>query len=290
MASDIYLFLDTPFGAIFIALFGLILGSFLNVVVTRLPLMVEQEERRLSLLNLNIAPPNQQAINIAWPRSFCPTCRTSIRWRHNIPVISWLWLRGLCHQCKTPISVRYPVIEALSALLLVVLYMTYGPTLAFCFNSFFCLSLVAIAYIDWETGWLPDTLTLPLIAAGLLYSVLSTNELNHISPSDAIVGAVLGYGLFWLLNFVYRTLSGRDGLGYGDFKLVAALGAWLGWLLLPLTLLVAGLFGFLFGIALLAVGSYRREVGIRFGPFLAITGIGLLLANDLNLLPAYLSG
>lgn len=290
MVSNVLVFLNSPLGTLFVALFGLILGSFLNVVITRLPLMVEREERRLSLLNLNIAPPAQKVLNSARPRSFCPICGSDIKWRHNIPIISWLWLKGQCSKCNAAISVRYPVVESLSALLLVVLYMTYGPTLAFCFNAFFCLSLLAIAYIDWETGWLPDTLTLPLITAGLIYSVLTINNLTNVSPSDAIIGVVLGYGLFWFLNFVYRSFSGRDGLGYGDFKLVAALGAWFGWVLLPLTLLIAGLLGFLFGIALVAIGSYQRDAGIRFGPFLAITGIGLLLTRDLDLLPLYLLG
>lgn len=274
----------------FVAVFGLVVGSFLNVVISRLPMKVERDERHLSLQQLNIEPPKVRAINLAWPPSFCPNCRTPIRWRHNIPIVSWLMLRGRCAQCGMPISVRYPLVEATSALLFLALFVSYGPTLEFCFKAFFCLGLIAVAYMDWETGWLPDVATIPLIGAGLLYSVFAVAQLEVPGPTNAIIGAVAGYVLFWLLNFVYRSLTGRDGLGYGDFKLVAALGAWLGWVLLPLNLLVAALFAFVFGICMVITGKYHRDVGIRFAPFLSVAGIGLLLGRDLGLLPAYIGG
>lgn len=269
---------------------GLALGSFLNVVITRLPMMVERDERHLSLKQLSIEPPQAAPLNFAWPPSFCPSCRASIRWRHNIPLLSWLILRGRCASCDSPISIRYPLVEGTSALLLLVLLVSYGPSLEFCFKAFFCLSLIAVAYIDWETGWLPDVVTIPLIGAGLLFSVFTKTAPGALGPAEAIIGAVSGYGLFWLLNFVYRSLTGRNGLGFGDFKLVAALGAWLGWVLLPLNLLIAALLAFAFGIYMVLVGRYQREVGIRFAPFLGVVGIGLLLVHDLGLLPTYLGG
>ena len=290
MASDLTYWLTTPFGHVFVVGIGLLIGSFLNVVITRLPLMVERDERHLSLQQFNIEPPQDVPINLAWPRSFCPSCRVAIGWRHIIPVLSWFALRGRCANCEQPISIRYPFVEATTALLLLVLFMSYGPSLEFCFKAFFCLVLITVAYIDWETGWLPDVATVPLIGAGLLFSVFAVSQPGALGPTDAIIGAVAGYGLFWLLNFVYRSLTGRNGLGYGDFKLVAALGAWLGWVLLPLNLLFAALIAFVFGIYMVVVGTYQRDVGIRFAPFLSVVGIGLLLGRDLALLPIYLGG
>lgn len=290
MVTELDYWLTTPIGGFFIAAFGLVIGSFLNVVITRLPRMVEREERNLSLSQLAIETPTTRPVNLIWPRSFCPTCLATIRWRHNVPILSWLLLRGRCSNCASPISVRYPVVEGITALMLVVLFSTYGLTLEFWFKAFFCLTLVAIAYMDWETGWLPDVVTIPLIGGGLLFSVLAQSSLTGLSPSDAIIGAVAGYGLFWFLNFAYRSLTGRNGMGYGDFKLVAALGAWLGWVLLPLTLLLAALVALLFGIAMAALGRYQANVGIRFAPFLSVSGIGLLLGGDLALLPSYLVG
>ncbi len=290
MVSDLTYWLTTPLGHVFIVIIGLTIGSFLNVVITRLPLMVERDERHLNLQQLNIEPPQVTSLNLAWPRSFCPSCRASIRWRHNVPVLSWFLLRGRCATCQQPISVRYPFVEATSALLLLVLFMSYGPSLEFCFKAIFCLGLIAVAYMDWETGWLPDIATIPLIGAGLLFSAVNESQPGALGPTDAIIGAVAGYGLFWLLNFVYRSLTGRNGLGYGDFKLVAALGAWLGWVLLPLNLLFAALLAFVFGIYMVVAGKYQRDVGIRFAPFLSVAGIGLLLVHDLGMLPMYLSG
>lgn len=290
VVTELIYWLTTPIGNVFVVVIGLVLGSFLNVVITRLPMMVERDERDLSLQQLNIEPPRVAALSLAWPRSFCPSCRAPIRWRHNIPLLSWFMLRGRCACRERPISIRYPLVEATSALLLLVLFISYGPTLEFCFKAFFCLSLIVVAYIDWETGWLPDVATIPLIGAGLLFSVFSTDTPGALSPTDAIIGAVSGYGLFWLLNFAYRSLTGRNGLGYGDFKLVAALGAWLGWVLLPLNLLIAALLAFAFGIYMVVVGTYQRDVGIRFAPFLSVAGIALLLSQDLGLLPMYLGG
>ena len=290
MVSDLTYWLTTPIGNIFVVVIGLVLGSFLNVVITRLPMKVERDERHLSLQQLNIEPPDVKPLNLAWPPSFCPKCRAPIRWRHNIPLLSWFILRGKCASCDSPISIRYPLVEATSALLMFVLFISYGPSLEFCFKAFCCLSLIAVAYIDWETGWLPDVATIPLIGAGLLYSVFAMTTSGALGPSDAIIGAVAGYGLFWLLNFAYRSLTGRNGLGFGDFKLVAALGAWLGWVLLPLNLLIAALLAFAFGMYMVVVGTYQRDVGIRFAPFLSVVGIGLLLTRDLDLLPMYLGG
>ncbi|MYD44669.1 MAG: prepilin peptidase [Gammaproteobacteria bacterium] len=289
MATNLTYWLSTPLGAGFIVLLGLILGSFVNVLITRLPLMVAHDERQLSLRQLAIEPPVVQTISLFWPPSFCPSCRTAIRWRHAIPIFSWLWLRGRCAHCEQPISVRYPIVEGLCALMLFALYTSYGPTFEFCFKVFFCFMLVAIAYMDWETGWLPDVMTIPLIGGGLLYSVLAQANLTDLGPSDAIIGALAGYSLFWLLNYVYRTLTGRNGMGFGDFKLIAALGAWLGWMLLPLALLFAALIALLFGIVMAMTGRYQSEIGIRFAPFLALAGIGLLLSKDLHLLPAYIA-
>ncbi len=290
MISEDIFWLTEPIGSVLALFLGLAVGSFLNVVITRLPMMVESDERQLSLRQLYIEPPQRNALNLIWPRSFCPLCRVQIRWRHNIPLISWLLLRGRCACCERAIPLRYPTVEATTALLTLLLYMHYGPSLEFCFKAFFCLTLIAIAYIDWETGWLPDVATIPLIGAGLIYSIFAVQQLHNVGSTEAIIGASAGYGFFWLLNFVYRTITGRNGLGYGDFKLVAALGAWVGWMLLPVVILLAASIALFFGITMVVRGSYRRDIGIRFAPFLSVVGITIVLADDLGLLPAYIGG
>ena len=289
MVSDFAQLMTTPYGNVIIVVFGLLAGSFLNVVITRLPMMIERTERRLSLQQLAIEPPPAATLNLAWPGSFCLSCRSPIRWYHNVPLVSWMLLRGHCASCGSPISPRFPLVEALTATLFLTLFTCYGASVEFCFKAFFCMTLLAVAYIDWETGLLPDAATVPLIGGGLLYSTFTLFDANGVTPSDAIIGAVVGYGLFWTLNFAYRSLTGRDGIGYGDFKLVAALGAWFGWILLPLALLLAAMFAFVFGLIGLLRGTYQRDLGIRFAPFISVVGVGLLLARDLGVLPAYLA-
>ena len=261
------------------------MGSFLNVVITRLPMMLEREERNWSLRTLHIQPRTMSPLNLLWPRSFCPKCFTPIPITHLIPVISWIYLRGRCHACQHTISIRYPIVELLTALIAVSLFANVGVSLDFGFKLFFCLALIAIATMDWETGWVPNSVTIPLIGGGLLYSILDPWQAHTVSPTDAIIGAMAGYGLLWFLNFVYKTLRAKEAIGEGDFMLVAAFGAWFGWVLLPLILVIAGTAATAFGIVSLIRRNYNPDEGIRFAPFLSATGITFLFARDWDLLP-----
>ncbi len=268
---------------VFCALFGLLIGSFLNVVIQRMPVMMErawQREARELLAQPEEVPSEETPaapFNLLVPRSHCPHCRHVIRWYENIPLLSWLALRGRCSACRAPISVRYPLIELLGALLaaLCAWRFGYGPWLLFTLYASF--TLLALAAIDLDTTLLPDDLTYPLLWAGLLAALLGVSP---VSLKDAVIGAMTGYLALWSLYWLFKLLTGKDGMGYGDFKLLAALGAWLGWQYLPLIILLSSLVGLLFAVVMLATGRLQRHQGIPFGPYLAIAGWVALLWGE----------
>ncbi|MGA0839096.1 MAG: prepilin peptidase [Pseudomonadales bacterium] len=251
---------------------GLSVGSFLNVVIHRLPIMLERQWRQDTTGAVDDTP-----FNLAVPRSRCPHCGHTIRVHENIPVVSWLVLRGRCANCKHPISVRYPVVELIAALLAVIVIATFGFT-PFALGALaYTWALIALTGIDFDTQLLPDAVTLPLLWLGLLFASLGQ---GLVSAADAILGAAIGYGLLWALYWGFRLATGKEGMGYGDFKLFAAIGAWLGWQVLPGVLLIAAAGGLAWALALSLIG--RRDAGqpIAFGPFLALGGWIALIGRD----------
>ncbi len=245
------------------------IGSFLNVVVLRLPRMLEREwaEQCAELAGQPVAA--AERFNLAVPRSRCPSCRTTIRALHNVPVLSWLWLRGRCAACAAPISGRYPAVELATACAAGLIGWHFGPTATAVLAFAFFATMLALALIDFDTQLLPDTLTLPLLWAGLL-----ANLWGVFAPlEDAVIGAVAGYLTLWLVYWAFRLATGREGMGYGDFKLLAAIGAWLGWQMLPIVVLLSSVAGALIGIALIVSARLGREVPMPFGPYLVVAGI-----------------
>lgn len=270
------------------ALLGLLIGSFLNVVIHRVPMMMERawkREARELLAQPELEPepkpePEETPpapFNLLVPRSHCPHCRHVIRWYENIPVLSWLVLKGRCSACQAPISVRYPLIEMLGALAAALCAWHFGYGIWLLFTLYASFTLLALAAIDLDTTLLPDDLTYPLLWAGLLAAILGVSP---VSLPDAVIGAMAGYLALWSLYWLFKLLTGKDGMGYGDFKLLAALGAWLGWQYLPLIILLSSLVGLAFAAVMLATGRLQRHQGIPFGPYLAIAGWVTLLWGE----------
>ncbi|MBF5056174.1 leaderpeptidase and N-methyltransferase [Alcanivorax sp. 521-1] len=259
------------------ALFGLLVGSFLNVVIHRMPRMMEAGWRREARELLEQPAEDEPVFNLVVPRSRCPDCGHGIRWYENIPVVSWLALKGRCSRCGTAISKRYPIIELITAVVaaLCAWRFGYGPWLLFTLGASF--TLLALAVIDLDTTLLPDDLTYPLLWAGLLAALLGVSP---VALPDAVVGAMAGYLSLWSLYWVFKLLTGKEGMGYGDFKLLAALGAWLGWQFLPLVILLSSVVGLVFALSMMATGSVKRDQGIPFGPYLAIAGWIALLWGE----------
>ena len=267
------------------ALFGLMIGSFLNVVIHRMPLMMQREwEQEARAILGQPAPAGvPERYDLWWPRSRCPQCGREIRAHENIPLLSFLWLRGRCPGCATRISWQYPLVELLTALLFAASVWHFGPTTAGLAALLFTGMLVAAAGIDARTTLLPDQLTLPLLWIGLALNVLGV--LTDLE--SAVIGAIAGYLSLWLVYHGFRLLTGKEGMGYGDFKLLAALGAWLGWQALPVILLLASLVGALVGISLILLRGRDRNIPIPFGPYLAAAGWLALIWGD-ALLALYL--
>lgn len=259
-----------------IALLGLILGSFANVVIYRLPRIIDQEwqgELDAYLVEQGLKPAateSKPALSLSLPRSHCPHCATPIRYRDLIPVVSWLFLRGRCAHCKARISIRYPLVELVSAGLAVVAWQSTGDTLAALAIYGFSMTLVLGGIIDWNSQWLPDRITLPLLWLGLFLASINHNPLG-LDLQHALWGAMAGYLTFWLMATGFRLVTGRDGLGGGDTKLLAALGAWLGGLALPQLLLMSSLLGLL--IALWFRLRKGEQGEFPFGPALAASGL-----------------
>jgi leader peptidase (prepilin peptidase)/N-methyltransferase len=252
-------------------LFGLVVGSFLNVVILRLPRMMEREWRQDCAELLGTAessPADSQPLNLARPPSTCPHCGHRIRAWENLPVLSYLLLRGRCSACRAHISPRYPLIELLSAVLSLVVVWQFGLTPQTAAALLFTWAMIALAVIDFDTQLLPDVITLPLLWLGLLLSLFGL----FIDTETAVIGAIAGYLSLWLVFQLFRLLTGREGMGRGDFKLLALFGAWMGWTALPQIILFSAVPGALVGIALIALGRQQQRAPMPFGPFLAIAG------------------
>ncbi|XKF14380.1 A24 family peptidase [Halomonas sp. BLK-85] len=263
---------------------GLCVGSFLNVVITRLPVMLMQAWRNEALAALEQPEEVQERFNLVWPGSLCPACRTPIRWHDNLPLIGWLKRRGHCATCHGRISPQYPLVELAGGIIALVVIALFGLTWQALFIAAACYTLLTMAVIDLRTQLLPDILTLPLLWAGLLYQLL----FQPIMLPAAVIGAMTGYLVLWSVYWLFKLVTGKDGMGYGDFKLLAALGAWVGWQTLPLVLIIAAGLGALFGIAWQLVRKDQRGMPMPFGPFLALGGWVALLMGD-SLIALYLT-
>ncbi len=249
---------------------GLMLGSFLNVVIHRLPMMMEQEWKKQcnEMLGNSEATGDNKAFNLVTPRSRCPKCGHLITALENIPVISYLVLKGKCKECKTPISLRYPVIELVTAVLTAIVAWHFGFSWQALAAMFLTWALIALSMIDYDTQLLPDSITLPFIWLGLLLSLVPV----FASPAVAILGAASGYLALWLIFHIFRMLTGKEGMGYGDFKLLAVFGAWFGWQVLPTIVFMSALVGAVVGISLIVIRGRDRNLPIPFGPYLAAAG------------------
>ena len=266
-------------------LLGLMVGSFLNVVIHRLPQMMELDWQAERLEAEGKPLPEQSRYNLVTPRSCCPNCQHAITALENIPIISYLALGGKCSQCKTAISLRYPMVELLTASLVGLASWHFGYSSLAVASWLIIFALVALTFIDLDTHLLPDDITLPLLWAGLLFN------LNHgfTDLTSAVIGAAAGYLVLWSVYWLFKLVTGKEGMGYGDFKLLAALGAWFGWQLLPAVILLSSVAGSIIGIALIVFSKHRREIPIPFGPYLALGGVAaLFFGNQLSQL--YLGG
>lgn len=263
------LFADPAVFAFAAGVLGLVVGSFLNVVIHRLPIMMERDWAAQCADLRGESPPAFEPLSLARPRSRCPQCNHSITALENIPVISWLLLHGRCKACAAPISLRYPLIEALTGLLFAFAAWHFGFTAAGLGALILVAALLALTAIDFDTQLLPDDITLPLLWIGLALNAFNV----YTDLKSAVIGAIAGYLSLWTVYWIFKLFTGKEGMGYGDFKLLAALGAWLGWQMLPLTILLSSLVGAVVGIALMAFARHGRNVPIPFGPYLAAAGV-----------------
>lgn len=262
------------------AVLGLLVGSFLNVVIYRLPVMMERRWQRESREILGLEPGEDlPAFGLARPGSRCGACGTPIRAWQNVPVLSWLLLRGKAACCGAPIALRYPLVELLSGLLSGICAWHFGYGAALPGALLLSWALIALAFIDLDTQLLPDDLTLPLLWLGLLLVLLGAPVASIDLPS-AVIGAIAGYLVLWLVFWAFKLVTGKEGLGYGDFKLLAALGAWLGWQALPQIILLSSLVGAVSGIAMIALKRQQRGAAMPFGPYLAAAGWLALVGVD----------
>lgn len=258
-----------PLFAIVCGLLGLMVGSFLNVVIHRLPKMMEREWHAQCAELRGETPAPAPRYNIIVPRSACPHCGHAITAIENIPILSYLFLRGKCKGCGAPISLRYPVVEAVSGVLSAYAALHFGFGLAGIATLVFIWALIALTFIDFDTQLLPDDITLPLLWLGLL---LNLNGAYTTLPS-AVIGAVAGYLILWSVYWTFKLATGKEGMGFGDFKLLAALGAWMGWQMLPLIIILSSAVGAVVGIALMVFAKHGRNIPIPFGPYLAGGGL-----------------
>lgn len=261
--------------AVFISLsilLGLAIGSFLNVVIYRLPKMMQLEWQN-NCLELQVQPMvDLKQYSLVKPRSACPHCGHMISALENIPIISYIILKGQCRTCKAAINPRYPLVEALTGILFGFISWKFGFTNNVLFAAIFTSALIALTFIDFDTQLLPDDITLPLLWIGLAFNL----NAGFTDIKSAVVGAVTGYLALWLIYWLFKFVTGKEGMGYGDFKLLAAIGAWFGWQLLPAVILLSSLLGALVGISLIFITKRGREIPMPFGPFLAIGGFAAL--------------
>ncbi|MFW5431979.1 MAG: prepilin peptidase [Methylophilaceae bacterium] len=251
---------------------GLLVGSFLNVVIHRLPKMMEHEWHNNCLELQGKETPEQSKFTLAKPRSACPKCGHQISALENIPVISYLLLGGKCKGCKTKISLRYPLIEILTGALLGFVAYKFGYTYTTLFAWMFTLALITLTFIDFDTQLLPDDITLPLLWLGLLFNLNG----GFTDLQSAVIGAAIGYLILWSVYWLFKIVTGKEGMGYGDFKLLAAIGAWFGWQLIPAVILLSSVLGAVIGIGLIMFRGKEGGTAIPFGPFLALGGIAAL--------------
>lgn len=264
---------STTFFYIAVALISVSIGSFLNVVIYRLPNMMQYtwyHECREFLADevANIKPKEITAITLSKPDSTCPKCQHKIRFYENIPVISWLFLRGKCSECANKISIRYPMVEMATMLLSLVVAAHFGPTAQALWALLLTWCLVSLTMIDFDHMLLPDQITLPLLWIGLLININGT----FTTLNDAVIGAAVAYMSLYSVFWLFKLVTGKEGMGFGDFKLFAVFGAWLGWQLLPLLILMASVVGAIVGIALMLFKNLQKDQGIPFGPYIAIAG------------------
>ncbi len=273
--------LFTESALLFIAVvfaFCLVVGSFLNVVIYRLPVMMEREWReqcREMAKSPAIADVPEERFDLVVPRSRCPSCGNLITAWQNIPVVSYLFLKGKCANCGESISARYPLVEIMTAVLAALCAWRFGAGWEAVMAIIMTLALVPIAMIDADTQLIPDSIVLPLMWIGLtmsLYHPMAGADTLFIAPQDAIVGAMAGYLSLWSIYWLFKLVTGKEGMGYGDFKLLAALGAWLGWQQLPIIILMSAAVGAVVGIAMMVFRKHERSIPIPFGPYLAAAG------------------
>ena len=267
-----------------ILVLGLLVGSFLNVVIHRLPKIMEREWHAFcaELAEQPISP--VETFNLLKPRSRCPSCAGPVRAIDNIPLLSYLFLRGKCHHCAAPISVRYPIVEALTGLLSAYIAWRFGASWATAAALLFCWALIALTFIDADTQLLPDQITQPLIWIGLLVNLGGL----FTDIQSALIGTMAGYLTLWAVYWLFKLVTGKEGMGYGDFKLLAAIGAWLGWSMLPVVILLSSFVGAIVGISLIVFARHARSQPIPFGPYLAGGGVIALFWGQ-NLTQAYLA-
>lgn len=266
---------------IFVVIFSLIIGSFLNVVIYRIPKMMHNnwylECREFLADELSSIPAKKiTELTLSKPDSTCPKCQHKIRFYENIPVISWLFLRGKCGQCKNNISIRYPLVEATTALLSLVIANQFGVSFETLLLLILTWGLVCLTLIDFDHMLLPDQIVMPLLWLGLLVNITGT----FVPLNDAVIGAAVGYMSLFSVFWLFKLLTGKEGMGHGDFKLFALFGAWLGWQLLPILILMASVVGAIIGISLMLFKNHKREQAIPFGPYLAVAGWITLLWGE----------
>ena len=277
LAQPVYL-------ALVCLLLGLMVGSFLNVVIHRLPQMMQRDWLAQCAELRGESLPEQEKLSLALPRSRCPQCGHPISALENIPILSWIFLRGRCRGCGAPISARYPLVEALTGLLSAYAGWHFGFTLAAAGALLFVWTMIALTFIDFDTQLLPDDITLPLLWAGLLFNLGG----GYTDLKSAVIGAMAGYLVLWCVYWGFKLATGKEGMGYGDFKLLAAIGAWFGWQMLLLTVLLSSMVGALVGIGLIVFARHGRNIPIPFGPYLAAAGVIALFWGK-PLTHAYLS-
>jgi leader peptidase (prepilin peptidase)/N-methyltransferase len=273
-------------GSIFIL--GLVIGSFLNVVIYRLPVILEREwraqaEEVLAQGSASSAELPAERFSLSFPRSACPTCKTPIKAHQNIPVVSWIALKGKCAACRAPIPIRYPVVELATAILSALVAWHFGFSVSGACALIITWSLIALSGIDIDHQLLPDNITLPLLWLGLLAAVLVGPQVGStlpVTPSDSIIGAACGYMSLWLVYHAFKLITGKEGMGFGDFKLFAAFGAWLGYKPLLLIILLSAAAGAVLGILMIALRGRDRAAPMPFGPYLACAGWIAMIWGD----------
>jgi leader peptidase (prepilin peptidase)/N-methyltransferase len=286
LQTTIGLFKSSPNSFIFaVGLTSLLIGSFLNVVISRLPVTLKRDWRKECYEYLNISIPETeqalslQKLNLLLPRSHCPKCKATLRAIDNIPILSYIFLRGKCHFCAQPISIQYPLIEALSAILCVLVACKFGVSWQTLAGCFFTYVLIVQSMIDLEHKMIPDEITIPVLWLGIILSVFTI----FTDMKSAIFGAVVGYLTLFCVYWIFYLATKKEGMGFGDFKLLAMLGAFLGWQMLPFIIIFSSVFGSIVGIGLIIISTIKRDTRIPFGPFLAISGwIALMYGTELN--------